>query len=177
MADLLPAVRLALGAAQPLEERFTWLRHAWGAVPAGTAARVAADVETLILDGELLVYQETETSAGQYDELGSKPGIQAFGTIHWLRQGKDGGPSNYGRSDARRHLMVKVFDVLFLNGVQTMEWPLSERRELLESGRCFVPIPHYLELSAAQRVDLGAPSRPLHVAFDDARVRARRASW
>ena len=169
VADLLPAVRLALGAAQPLEgERFTWLRHAWGAVPAGTAARVAADVETLILDGELLVYQETETSAGQYDELGSKPGIQAFGTIHWLRQ-SNGGPSNYGRSDARRHLMVKVYDVLFLNGVQTMEWPLSERRKLLESGRCFVPIPHYLELSAAQRVDLGAPSRPLHVAFDDAR--------
>ena len=42
-----------------------------------------------------------------------------------------------------------------------MERPLSERRALLESGRCFTPLAHYLELSEARRVELGAPDAPL----------------
>jgi len=54
-------------------------------------------VDSVILDGELLVYDEQETKAGAYDELGSRPGIQAFGTIFWLRQTKQGAPSRYGR--------------------------------------------------------------------------------
>ena len=38
---------------------------------------------------------------------------------------------------------------------QVMDLPLEERRALLEQpGRCFLPIPHYLELSAAQRMAL-----------------------
>ena len=191
MADLLPAVRLSLGAEQPLEgARFTWLRRAWEKVQheqqqqqqqqeqqggregrQGRQAGVPPRVTDLILDGELLVYDELETAAGAYDELGSRPGIQAFGTIHWLRQTAAGAPSNYGREDARRHLMVQVYDVLRLNGRQTMDLPLCERRALLEEvGRCLVPIPHYLEVSPAARVDLGSPALPLQAAFDAARA-------
>ena len=45
---------------------------------------------------------------------------------------------------------------------QVMDLPLEERRALLEQpGRCFLPIPHYLELSPAVRVELGSPQQPL----------------
>jgi hypothetical protein len=54
-------------------------------------------VEDVILDGELLVYDEEETAAGQYDGIGSRPGIVAFGTTFWVRPTKDGAPSNYSR--------------------------------------------------------------------------------
>ncbi len=109
------------------------------------------------------MYDEAETPAGKYDEIGTRAGIQAFGSIHWLRQvppalaplrgssigalsfstplaplvlrrgpssrwrpilhpaaaqTNEGRPSNYGRPDAQRHLMIKLFDVLFLNGEQ-----------------------------------------------------------
>ena len=43
--------------------------------------------------------------------------------------------------------MLKVFDVLYLDGEQVIDRPFSERRALLESGRCFAPLAHYLELS------------------------------
>ena len=42
-----------------------------------------------------------------------------------------------------------------------MDLPLSERRALLESGRCFASISHYLELSEATRIDLASPAAPL----------------
>ena len=43
---------------------------------------------------------------------------------------------------------------------QVMDLPLEERRALLEQpGRCFLPIPHYLELSPAVRVELGSPQQ------------------
>ena len=87
-------------------ERLTWVRRAWERRGAG--AQPPRPVDSVILDGELLVYDEQETKAGAYDELGSRPGIQAFGTIFWLRQTKQGAPSRYGRPDARRHLMLKV---------------------------------------------------------------------
>ena len=50
-----------------------------------------------------------------------------------------------------------------------MDRPLSERRALLESGRCFAPISHYLELSEATRIDLASPDAPLQAHFDAAR--------
>lgn len=148
-------------------ERLTWVRRAWER--RGAAAQLPRSVGSVILDGELLVYDEQATGAGAYDELGSRPGIQAFGTVFWLRQSKQGAPSRYGRPDARRHLMLKVFDVLYLDGQQVMDRPLSERRALLESGRCFTPLAHYLELSEARRVELGAPDAPLQACFDAAR--------
>ena len=52
-----------------------------------------------------------------------------------------------------------------------MDRPLCERRALLESGACFLPIPRYLELSEARRVrDVTAPERPLHALFAAARA-------
>ena len=54
--------------------------------------------------------------------------------------------------------------------LQVMDRPFAERRALLESGRCFLPISHYLELSEAARVDLGAPETPLRARFDAARL-------
>ena len=65
-----------------------------------------------VLDGELLVYDESMTPKGLYDELGTRSGIAAFGTNFWVRQTADGKPSGYSREDARRHYLVKVFDVL-----------------------------------------------------------------
>ena len=50
-----------------------------------------------------------------------------------------------------------------------MDRPLSERRALLESGRCFAPISHYLELSEATLINLDSPDAPLQVHFDAAR--------
>ena len=35
--------------------------------------------------------------------------------------------------------------------------------------RCFIALPHYLELTNAERVDLSAPERPLESAFKAAR--------
>ena len=48
--------------------------------------------------------------------------------------------------------MLKVFDVLYLDGAQVMDLPFSERRALLESGRCFAPLAHYLELSEVRLI-------------------------
>ena len=121
--------------------------------------------------------------------------------------GADGSPSSYGRADARRHLMLKVFDVLYLNGEQVMvsqapapldpvpvcwllplllafllpllltalapvqDWPYHERRKLLEEGACFLPLPHYVEVSEARRVDLSSPGpSPLLAALGLART-------
>ena len=48
--------------------------------------------------------------------------------------------------------MLKVFDVLYLDGAQVMDLPFSERRKLLESGQCFAELPHYLELSEVRLI-------------------------
>ena len=47
----------------------------------------------LYLDGELLVYDETPTPKGYYDELGTAAGISALGTNHWVRQPAAGPPA------------------------------------------------------------------------------------
>jgi len=175
--DLLPAVRLAFGG-DPAEvlcrsgdaatrKRYTWLEKALARV---TDAQREAFVRTdVVLDGELLVYDECETCQGKYDELGTGRGISAFGTIFWLRTRADGSPSRYSRRDARRHYAVKVFDVLRYGDEDVLHRPFHERRALLESGRCFIALPHYLELTNAERVDLSAPERPLESAFKAAR--------
>jgi len=175
--DLLPAVRLAFGG-DPAEvlcrsgdaatrKRYTWLEKALARV---TDAQREAFVRTdVVLDGELLVYDECETREGKYDELGTGRGISAFGTIFWLRTSEDGSPSRYSRRDARRHYEVKVFDVLRYGDEDVLHRPFHERRALLESGRCFIALPHYLELTNAERVDLSAPERPLESAFKAAR--------
>ena len=180
VGDLLPAVELALGgdpervlrrgaAGEATRVRFTWLEKAWAKVtPEQRAAFTpAAD---LVIDGELLVYDESKTPKGLYDELGTRSGISAFGTAFWVRQTADGKPSGYSREDARRHYLVKVFDVLRYDGEEILRRPLHERRELLESGRCFIALPHYLELTQSDRVDLASPERPLQAAFAAARA-------
>ena len=85
VADLLPAVGLALGGlsgdGDALQgERLTYVRRAWER-RGGNSAPPPRPVASVVLDGELLVYDEQETKAGAYDELGAKAGIQAFGTI------------------------------------------------------------------------------------------------
>ena len=86
VADLLPAVRLALGGLSGdgdalRGERLTYVRRAWER-RGGGSAQPPRLVESVILDGELLVYDEQETKAGAYDELGAKAGIVvAFGMI------------------------------------------------------------------------------------------------
>ena len=64
VADLLPAVRLALGGMSGEDgalqgERLTWVRRAWERRGAG--AQPPRPVDSVILDGELLVYDEQET--------------------------------------------------------------------------------------------------------------------
>ena len=123
VGDLLPAVELALGGdpEQVLRRdatdeatrlRFTWLEKAWAKVTPEQRAAFTHNTADLVLDGELLVYDESMTPKGLYDELGTRSGIAAFGTNFWVRQTADGKPSGYSREDARRHYLVKVFDVL-----------------------------------------------------------------
>jgi len=181
VGDLLPAVELALGGdpEQVLRRdatdeatrlRFTWLEKAWAKVTPEQRAAFTHNTADLVLDGELLVYDESMTPKGLYDELGTRSGIAAFGTNFWVRQTADGKPSGYSREDARRHYLVKVFDVLRYNGEEILRRPLHERRELLESGRCFIALPHYLELTQSDCVDLASPEGPLQAAFDEARA-------
>ena len=73
VADLLPAVRLALGhlsgdGDQLQGERLTYVRQAW-ARRGGSSAPPPRPVTSVVLDGELLVYDEMETKAGACDEL------------------------------------------------------------------------------------------------------------
>ena len=120
---------------------------------------------SVVLDGELLVYDEVGTPAGTYDELGNAPGIVGFGTIHWVKCGGYGkAPSNYSRADCRRHLFFKALDVLHLDGVDVMHRPLSERRRILEE-RCFVAVPRYVERTSCRRYDLRLQPRAVHDAF------------
>jgi len=94
-------------------ERFTWLKQAWGKAQSQTDLTTWSPPESIILDGELLVYDEGITQPGLYDELGSKPGVVSFGTHFWLSVNVDpetnqpvGG--RYSRDDCRRHYLVKV---------------------------------------------------------------------
>lgn len=58
LPELLPALRIALGKQQALEgERYTWLRRAHGKL----GGQEAPAVRNLILDGELLVWDEQDT--------------------------------------------------------------------------------------------------------------------
>ena len=175
VGDLLPAVRLSLGGDpdevlcrastdEPTRRRYSWLEKAWARVTK-EQREAFTPVSDVVLDGELLVYDETPTPAGIYDELGSAAGIAAFGTNHWVRQTTEGKPSSYSREDARRHYLFQVFDVLRFNGEESLRRPLHERRELLEAGRCFIALPHYMQLTWALRVDLSSPERPLHALF------------
>ena len=124
--DLAPAMRMALGAEQATDfsfewERFKWLRQAWGKAEEQTDLSTFSPPDSIILDGELLVYDEGSTMPGLYDELGSSPGVVSFGTHFWLSVNPDpetnqpvGG--KYSRYDCQRHYLVKVFDLLHLNG-------------------------------------------------------------
>ena len=64
--------------------------------------------------------------------------------------------SSYSRADCRRHYLVKVFDVLHLNGDDLVHasFPLLERKALLETA--FRPIPKFVELAESTLVDLHA---------------------
>lgn len=89
---------------------------------------------------------------GVYDELGSGPGIVGFGTHFWIsiHEDADGvlGGGRYSRHDCRRHYMVKLFDILHLNGRDLVQEgvPLLERKALLRSA--FVRIPRFVEVQA-----------------------------
>ena len=135
--DLEPALRLALGAPlSPLVNddgaplgRFHYLCAAWNAAQAnvGDEADSWEPPQSVILDGELLVYDERHTTQGKYDELGSLPGIVGFGTHFWVSVTPDvdgemkGG--RYSCGDCRRHYMVKVRSRR--GSVPTDEWPQS----------------------------------------------------
>lgn len=180
--DLEPAMRLALGA--PLKEkmldndgqprdRFRWLYAAWAraqeAVPPGWEPP-----ESVVLDGELLVYDEQSTERGMYDEIGSRPGVVGFGTHFWVTVGKGEGDElaggRYSRSDCRRHYMVQVFDLLQLNGRDLVQegTPLWQRKELLKHA--FVPIPNYVLPIDAPLVDLERDPDALERRFEAARA-------
>ena len=156
-------------------DRYTWLRKAAGEArqgradarwqEGGLASLGGPRPRSVVLDGELLVYDEVGTAAGTYDELGNAPGIVGFGTIHWVKCGGYGkAPSNYSRADCRRHLFFKAFDVLHLDGVDVMHRPLAERRRILEE-RCFVDVPRYVERTSCRRYDLRLQPRAVHDAF------------
>ena len=184
--DLSPAMRLALGApnhipladgdGQPLD-RFMWLAAACGAAEQHDPSFNLNHWEppqSVILDGELLVYDECETTPGRYDELGSRPGVVGFGTHFWISvvEAKNGEwvGGRYSREDCRRHYMVKVFDLLHLNGRDLVQEqaPLHERKELLRHA--FRPIPHFVELTASELVDLGVQPDVVRERFDHARA-------
>ena len=79
VADLLPAVRLALGHlsgdGDHLQgERLTYVRQAWER-RGGSSAPPPRPVTSVVLDGELLVYDELETKAGACDELGAEANL------------------------------------------------------------------------------------------------------
>ena len=169
----------------PAQPRFGWLAKAWaaaqerrggralvegegegahghehavhGETPSAAAGRWRPP-ESVIFDGELLVYDEASTPAGRYDELGSVPGVVGFGTHFWVSVGLDqegrmvGG--RYSREDCRRHYMVKLFDILHLDGRDLVQeqTPLHERRPLLEEA--LLPIDHFVELADSELVDL-----------------------
>jgi hypothetical protein len=68
---------------QPFE-RFKYLINACSEVVEKARSAGWTPPETVILDGELLVYDEGPTPAGRYDELGSPEGVVSFGTHFWV---------------------------------------------------------------------------------------------
>jgi ATP-dependent DNA ligase len=78
--------------------------------------------------------------------------------------------SSYSRADCRRHYLVKVFDVLHLNGNDLVHAsvPLLERKALLETA--FRPIPKFVELAESTLVDLHAQPAAILDAFGKVRA-------
>ena len=177
--DLLPALRLALGREQTLDgERYSWLRRAWR--DAGTAAAAQRPrVTSAIFDGELLVYDEAPTPAGFYDEIGSRPGVVGFGTAFWVKVKEVLAPGAgarvpvgglYSKRDCQRHYLLKVFDILSLDGRDLVQegTPLEARKALLASA--LTPVPNYVEPVECSLVDLEATPRAVSEAFELARA-------
>ena len=178
--DLEPAMRLSLGA-RPKQmigpdgmprERYTYLSPAWDRAQQARPAEWEPP-QSIILDGELLVYDEGCSKPGLYDELGSTPGVVGFGTHFWITIGtrQDGEPAGgrYSREDCRRHYLVKVFDLLHLNGRDMVSEavPLYERRALLEGA--LLTIPNYVEVIHSELVDLATTPDRVEKLFDASR--------
>lgn len=92
-------------------------------------------VESIILDGELLVFNE---------DLGS---IEPFGTVQSVSR-EILVHSNLPR---RRHLFVIFFDIIYLNGKSLAGMPLNERKRLLDNSIC--PIQNYVEIAPYEVID------------------------
>ena len=117
---------------------------------------------------------QVPTEPGRYDEIGSSEGVVGFGTHFWIKVHVDAdghaAGTSYSRADCRRHYLVKVFDVLHLNGDDLVHAsvPLLERKALLETA--FRPIPKFVELAESTLVDLHAQPAAILDAFGKARA-------
>ena len=95
------------------------------------ALGIGQRVHNAIVEGELLVYNET------------KGIIEPFGTVQLF--------ANRERLRCS-HLMVVLYDLLYLNGESLTHRPLYERRQLLCQNTTVIPT--YVEISAITPLDL-----------------------
>ncbi|EHS63955.1 uncharacterized protein PGTG_21909 [Puccinia graminis f. sp. tritici CRL 75-36-700-3] len=106
-------------------------------------------VEDVILDGEMLVWDP------------KKKRILPFGSVKSLK------PSSINRDEPRA--LFKVFDILYLKGkgkpegTSLINKPLSERRQVMESGRVFVEIKTRLEFCYSVR---GKDTQDIKASFE-----------
>lgn len=88
------------------------------------------DVESVVLDGEMVVY----------DPLLGK--LLPFGTL----KSSAGAKYDPVRSDSEPHPCLVVFDIVYLNGQSLLDWPLQKRLDLLKNEVLTNPIPGYFEI-------------------------------